>query len=95
MQINEKEKVLYHTFYNELRIQPEEHLTLVTEKPNNPKADREKITEILFDVFNVPSMYVSNGAVLSLYASGRTTGLILDSGYEIGHVYKFKASLLP
>ncbi len=46
----------------------------------NPKENKEKTTEAMFETFNVPSLFISISAVLALYSSGRTTGLVVDSG---------------
>ena len=74
------ERVWHHTFYNDLRIKPEEHPVLLTEPPFNPKANREKATQIMFETFNVPAMFIEVSGVLALYSSGRTTGIVLDIG---------------
>ena len=58
---------------------------LVTEAPLNPDKLRERATEMMFEEFNVPGMYAIAPAVLALFAAGRTTGCVLDSGDDVTH----------
>jgi actin-related protein len=74
-----------HTFYNELRVDPSEQAVMLTEAPMNPKNNREKMCQIMFETFDVPEFYVGVQAVLSLYSSGRTSGIVMDSGDGVSH----------
>ncbi len=58
---------------------------LLTEAPLNPLQHRERAAECLFESMNVPALFIAPQAILSLYASGRTTGLVLDSGDGVTH----------
>jgi len=79
------EMVWEHTFFNELRVTPSEHKVMMTEAPMNPRENREGITRIMFEKFDVQCLYIQIQAVLSLYASGRTTGCVMDSGDSVSH----------
>lgn len=80
------EKVWHHALYNELRCNPAEIKgILVTEAPRNPKANREAMLTALFDTFEAQNVYVAIQAVMSLYANGRSTGLVVDSGDGVTH----------
>lgn len=82
------EKIWHYTFYNKLRVAPEEPSVLLTDPPPplNPKANRKKMTEIMFETFQTPAIYVAIPTVLSLYAFGRTTGIVLDSADGVSNI---------
>ena len=74
--------IWHHTFYNELRIQPEEHSVVMIEKPFQSKQNREQVTKIMFETFNIPSLSIINTAICSLFAYGQIDGIVIDSGYD-------------
>ena len=80
------EKILDYIFTKQLQVNSEEHNVLVTEIPLNPKNNREKLTSILFDTFNVAGLYVMNNTVAALQAAGKTTGIVVDIGDSITHI---------
>ena len=82
---DDQEKIWGHIFTNELRVAPEEHNILISEVPMNPKENREKTAQIMFETFNVPGLYIANQAVLSLYSTGIYTGVSADLGGGMSH----------
>ena len=93
---DDMEKIWGHAFTNELRVAPEEHNVLLTEAPLNPKDNKREMAEIMFETFNVPGLYISIQAVLSLYSAGKVTGIVLDSGDGVTHfVPIFESYSLP
>jgi actin-related protein len=77
---DDMEKLWHYTFYNGLRVAPEEHPVYLTEVALNPKKHREKTTEIMFETFDVPCLFLGPAGDASLYSYGRTTGVVLSSG---------------
>ena len=80
------EELLQHVFGAELQVAPEEHPLLFLETPDNTRHDREKAATMMFEGLNIPALVIQNTSVMALYATGRTTGLVLDSGASRTHV---------
>lgn len=80
------EKIWHHTYYNELRVRPEDQACLLTEAPRNPKSNRERMCEVMFEKFNVPGLYIAIQAIMALYSAGKTTGAVLDIGDGATHM---------
>ncbi|XP_006862931.1 PREDICTED: actin-related protein T1-like [Chrysochloris asiatica] len=80
MSWDDMEKLWKHLFECDLGVKPSEYPVLMTETSLNPRQIREKTAEVMFETFNVPAFYLSNHAVLALYASACVTGLVVDSG---------------
>ena len=82
---NDMKEIRHHTFCNELRVAPEVHAVSLTEAPLNPKKNRERTTQIMFETFYVHATFMATQTVLSLYGSGRMTGIMMDSGDGVSH----------
>ncbi|KAK7563964.1 actin-domain-containing protein [Phyllosticta citricarpa] len=82
---DDMERIWQYLYTEELKTVSEDHPVLLTEAPLNPRTNRDTAAQILFETFNVPALYTSIQAVLSLYASGRTTGVVLDAGDGVSH----------
>uniref|UniRef100_A0A8C8SNL3 Actin related protein T1 n=1 Tax=Pelusios castaneus TaxID=367368 RepID=A0A8C8SNL3_9SAUR len=82
---DDMEKVWKHIYEHEFRLKASERPVLMTETSLNPVENRKKLTQLMFERFKVPALYLSVQAILSLYASARITGLIIDSGYDVTH----------
>merc|ERR1712159_300136 len=81
------EHVWHHTFFQELRVNPADDIgcVLLTEAPLNSKENRERTIQVMFESFNVPAAFIAMQSVLALYASGRTTGVVVDAGDGVSH----------
>jgi centractin len=74
-----------YTGRDNLNASSDQHPVLLTEAPLNPLTNRENTAEIFFENFRVPAIYFAPQAILSLYASGRTTGVVIDVGEGVTH----------
>ncbi|XP_044854762.1 actin-like protein 9 [Mauremys mutica] len=74
-----------HMFYHDLKVPPEEHALLMSDPPLSPTTNREKMVEVVFESLNSPGMYMAYHSVLSVYAHGKISGLVVDTGYAVTH----------
>ncbi|NWX93678.1 ACTL9 protein, partial [Nothoprocta ornata] len=74
-----------HMFDHDLMVAPEEHALLITDPPLSPSTSREKLVEMAFESLHSPGIYIASQSVLSVYAHGQTSGLVVDAGYAVTH----------
>ncbi len=75
-----------YTFEEKLKINPAECKIMLTEAPMNPQQNRKKMAEVMFEKYGFRSVYVAIQAVLTLYAQGLLTGVVVDSGDGVTHI---------
>ena len=84
----EMEKIWHHLLFKELCKMPEHHNIILTDAPSDDEKYtekqkekcREKMVEIFFEKFNIPGLFISMTSLMSMYASGHTAGIVVDSG---------------
>ncbi len=71
-----------HIFYQDLLSETKSNPVIVSEAPFAPYENKAKMAEILFEELHVESLFITNTSTLSLYANGKTTGIVVDLGYQ-------------
>jgi actin-related protein len=77
------ETLMHYLLYNQMEVVPEEMSVLVTETPLTTKENRAKLAEMLFEKFNVEKCHIANSSMLGLMAYGKTSGIVVDSGFNV------------
>merc|ERR1719356_2445479 len=77
---SQREAILDYSYDKIIKSQAEYHPVLFSEAPWNHKGKREKLTELMFEKYNVPAFFLVKNAVLTAFANGKSTCLVLDSG---------------
>ncbi|KAA6403706.1 MAG: putative actin, alpha skeletal muscle [Streblomastix strix] len=75
-----------YTFNRVLKITPDDRSILLSEVPQTSTVDREKTSEIMFEKLKIGFMNIQNTGLLTLYASGKTTGTVLVIGGGLSSV---------
>ena len=90
------EKIFSHIFYDELKIEPQNHNVLIIDSHKNRKIKRKDLAEIMFEIFNVKGLYTAPKDLLSIYSYGKLGGIVIDSGEEetsisllLDHIYNY------
>lgn len=90
------ESLVEHSLHDGLQIETNEHAILYAEQNHTNRAASERVAEILFETFNTPAAYLAKSAVLAAFASGRTTGVVLDIGHSgVSAVPVLEGALVP
>lgn len=85
-----------YTFNEKLKVNPKDCKIMLTEAPMNPQQNRKKMIEVMFEKYGFKSVYIAIQAVLTLYAQGLLTGVVVDSGDGVTHIVPvFEGFSLP
>jgi actin-related protein len=92
----EQMRLIWSHIFDELNLETKNVNLLMTDSPFNTKDNRQKIAEIMFDEFKVKSLQIMNTAALSMYSTGKVSGLVAESGEGITYTVPiFEGYALP
>lgn len=74
------DKIWDHAFRERLLVDPKEHPMLLAEPSTNTQQHREKTVELMFEKYRIPALFLAKNAVLTSFATGRATSLVVDCG---------------
>ena len=77
------ETLMHYLLYEKMKVVPEEISIMITESPKSPKENKQKLSELLFETFNVQNIHLANSSMLGLFSYGKSSGLVIDSGYNV------------
>ena len=90
------ENMWEYLFEKELNLDPKNMNILLTDSPLNLKENKQQIAEIMFEKFRVESLSLINTAVLSLFSTGKTSGIVVEVGEGVSYtVPVFEGYALP
>ena len=89
-------KNLWEHIFEELNLDPKNMDIIITDSPMNTKENKQKIAKIMFEEFKVESLAIINTAVLSLFSTGKTTGVVVECGEGVSYTVPiFEGYALP
>lgn len=92
---DDMEKLWDFTFKERLQLNCPSNRILLTEPPLNPTRNREKLVEVMFEKYGFEGCNISIQAMLTLYAQGLLTGVVVDSGDGVSHVVPVYEGFVP
>jgi len=90
------EKMWVDIFEQELNADPKASNVLLTDAPLNSRENKIKLAEIMFESLGVNQLAIMNTAVLSLFSTGKTTGIVVECGEGVSYAVPiFEGYALP
>lgn len=76
------EELISYTYDSRLCVEASDHPVIITEIPLNPRANREKLMQVMFETYRVPQFFLGTQQRFSLIGADHCTGLVVDLGHS-------------